>query len=58
MSPSEMVNFYNQFKKDNQEKLIPDINVYVNKKMKGCSDEEIQEVIDELKTVICDDNLN
>lgn len=58
MSPSEMVNFYNQFKKDNQADLIPDIGVYVREKLIGCSEEEIQEVIDELKTVICDDNIN
>jgi hypothetical protein len=58
MNTSEMSEFYDQFIEDQKEGLVLDVESYVEKRLKGHPQEEIQEIIDELKTVIDNDNLN
>ena len=55
LTVTEMLKFYKQYKADQESGSVLDIDVYVKKKLKGLSREDIESIADEIKILIRND---
>jgi len=58
LTTSEMLKFYDQYKADQESGFVSNIDMYVEKKLKGLSREDIEIIADEIKKLIRNDNIN
>jgi hypothetical protein len=58
MNTTAMIKFYNQYRADQQDGFVSNIDSYVKHKLKGCSPQEIQEVITRLNERIKKETYN
>jgi len=56
LSTSEMLKFYEQYKADQQDGFVSNIDTYVERMLIGLSKKDIKEIKEELKSLIQDDN--